>query len=724
MPPRSTPLRCALILCALLAPVVSLLALRSAAAATNAAALAGSVSDERFGLTFVNGAGYQVPDARYRQAVAAGARWTRWPMYWHLIETEPGKLDDAAFAAQDAVVNRDLAHGLAVNAILLGTAKWAATAGDPALYLSGFGPKQLGFRTLLSAQGFSATISVPRNLYEPVFLPDGRINPENYWARFVQAAATRYRGKVRVWEIWNEPDLRAGGAPVFFAGTHRDYVQLLRVAYLVIKRADPQAQVAFAGLAYWTDTTFLPRALDTIVADPSAQANSFYFDILPLHFYTDPNHLYTFPLWARGELAKRGLTKPIWVNETNLPVCDDRRVDPQLSCPSLYKGTMAEQAGFIIKAYALSLAAGVERVFVHQFYDDDVGPHEWYGLVRNAGTPRPAYGAYQVAATYLSWATRADRDWFGRTDGVVVRGTPRGKVTVLWARGTRNDVAKVVAASPSAVLVDRNGVERTVTPHDGVYLVPVPGGQPENGGGDPVLLIEPVFPAVVSSMEPLPAETPSATFPVRWSAVDGASPDVRFDVDVRAGSQGRWTRWLTNTAVTTAIFGPGSPVPLQAGETYFFRVRARVPSGDAEPYRADPGDTWTSVTAVGALPSPYSVAGRVLDHRDRPVPGATVWAVGSGAQAQSRADGSYTLALPSPGTYRVVAERAGFGALPPKAIAVTGPTPYDFFLPPAGDAVRNGGFEGGLAEWQALGKVAALSFRHTGELGAVLTGTA
>ena len=59
--------------------------------------------------------------------------------------------------------------------------------------------------------------------------------------------ANRYRGRVRAYIIWNEPNLAAewGGQPP----DAQHYARMLAVASSAIRRADPQALVVTAGLA-------------------------------------------------------------------------------------------------------------------------------------------------------------------------------------------------------------------------------------------------------------------------------------------------------------------------------------------------------------------------------------------------------------------------------------------------------------------------------------------
>ncbi len=78
-------------------------------------------------------------------------------------------------------------------------------------------------------------------------------NPQDL-ADFMSAIVGRYSGRVRAWEVWNEPNLaREWGGQVPDPGA---YVKMLRVAYAAIKVADPNAIVISAGLsptATWND---------------------------------------------------------------------------------------------------------------------------------------------------------------------------------------------------------------------------------------------------------------------------------------------------------------------------------------------------------------------------------------------------------------------------------------------------------------------------------------
>ncbi|HUS17376.1 MAG TPA: hypothetical protein VM536_20465 [Chloroflexia bacterium] len=113
------------------------------------------------------------------------------------------------------------------------------------------------------------------------------LDPDHYgdFAAFVGAFAARYRGRVRYYSIWNEPNLSAEW------GARRPdpaaYTALLRQAYAAAKAADPACIVLMAGLA----PTLEPPGSDQGLRDTTylegvyAAGGSPYFDALAVHAY-------------------------------------------------------------------------------------------------------------------------------------------------------------------------------------------------------------------------------------------------------------------------------------------------------------------------------------------------------------------------------------------------------------------------------------------------------
>jgi GH35 family endo-1,4-beta-xylanase len=107
--------------------------------------------------------------------------------------------------------------------------------------------------------------------------------PNNYqdFADFVTALATRYKGRIEAYQIWNEPNLSRewGNRPPSPA----EYTELLKLAHDAIKQVDPNALVISAGLAPTTrnDAVAMP---DTYFVQGMYDAGAKpYFDLLGAH---------------------------------------------------------------------------------------------------------------------------------------------------------------------------------------------------------------------------------------------------------------------------------------------------------------------------------------------------------------------------------------------------------------------------------------------------------
>jgi hypothetical protein len=105
-------------------------------------------------------------------------------------------------------------------------------------------------------------------------------NMQDY-VNFVSAVATRYKGRIRAYEIWNEPNLArewCGQAP-----SGAGYTTMLRSAYGAIKAADPFAWVVSAGLSPTTRNDNVARPDAMFLQEMYTAGASKYFDLLGAH---------------------------------------------------------------------------------------------------------------------------------------------------------------------------------------------------------------------------------------------------------------------------------------------------------------------------------------------------------------------------------------------------------------------------------------------------------
>jgi len=127
--------------------------------------------------------------------------------------------------------------------------------------------------------------------------------PDNYrdLGDFLYALASRYRGRIKAYQIWREPNLASQwGRP-----NAAEYVALLRVAYLNIKAADPEALVISAGLA--PTESGLPVAIpdDLFLRQIYQAGGRRYFDLLGVNApgfkappEVSPEQVAKSPLWG------------------------------------------------------------------------------------------------------------------------------------------------------------------------------------------------------------------------------------------------------------------------------------------------------------------------------------------------------------------------------------------------------------------------------------------
>lgn len=478
----------------------------------------------RLGIAHISAAEGGTSDARYRTALALGTGWNRWPLYWDRVETSPGSFD---WGVYDRQVADDLSYGLQINAILLGR---------PAFYADS--DRIAGIQTPIFADGSD----MPE--------PGKAFNPDNPWVTFAYEAVMRYkpggtlaqRGTlppgegIRIWEIWNEPD-----HPPFWSAPIRDYARLLKISYIAIKLADPDAQVMFGGLLFSTDNNWLAQVLAIYINDPLREQFNWYMDIVAVHNYANPWRTGWLVLNLRQTLIAYKIDKPIWITETGLAVWNDYpgptwTVDPE-DRPAY--GTLEQQAWFYIQSAAYAWQEGADVVIFHQLYDDcgdqppgtNFTPHngdlclfsdhcygDAHGMYRNdasaicfsqhphPGTPRPAAAAFRLLAQVF-------RGPFG--DGKLLNDEAvRGEViiefrrrdtderiVVLWNQTFEPVRVSLPAEGANAQFIRLSG-ETLITPDaDGSYVLTLPVAQPDSYpeppfgadaavGGEPFILIE------------------------------------------------------------------------------------------------------------------------------------------------------------------------------------------------------------------------------------------
>ncbi len=221
--------------------------------------------------------------------------------HWDLSEPEKGKGYDWSVA--DYNVESALRWGLEPILLITGTPIWA----------NGLSQGDLDF---LSKRGLGH--------FKGVMQPQEEHLKE--YGEWVKRLARRFKGKVRYYEYWNEPDgmgwpilerdTSGTAVDVIWGGNSSLYARFLAVTYQAVKSVDPEAQVAVGGLE--SKTQFL-RTLYECGANGS-------FDAVCIHPYGGGEEMghgpagqalnYTWVDEIRELMVSMGDgEKPIWVTE-------------------------------------------------------------------------------------------------------------------------------------------------------------------------------------------------------------------------------------------------------------------------------------------------------------------------------------------------------------------------------------------------------------------------
>jgi hypothetical protein len=196
------------------------------------------------------------------------------------------------------------------------------------------------------------------------------------WREWVRTVATKYKGRVLAYEVWNEPNLK-----LFYAGSIPQLVQLTCEAYKTLKAVDPSILVstpAFTGVGGLNMFDQFLRA-----------GRGRCVDIIGYHLYVNPEppeKMVPLIQQVLAIMAKNGVgNKQLWDTETGW------------ANPKPFP-TEELAAAYVARAYVLHWAAQVSRLY---WYSWD---NQKYGLQmtqRDDKTLKPAAVAYAEVQKWL-----------------------------------------------------------------------------------------------------------------------------------------------------------------------------------------------------------------------------------------------------------------------------------------------------------------------------------
>lgn len=249
-------------------------------------------------------------------------------------------------------------------------------------------------------------------------------NPKSMtdWVTYVKNTARRYKGKIRVYETWNEPNI-----PGFYSGTPLQMKALHLAAAKVIKSIDPKAVVLPPGLPLRRPGSM--AWMQSFFGSMSAIEKSRYVDVVNLHLYPNPGVApeATLTLLTTAKrylaLAKVPATKPIWNTEMNYGL----GVGGPGSRPRAVPAAVAP--GYVARTMMLAAANRIGRVYWYAW-----DSHGLFGLdmLKADGTPTPAGVAWGQTYRWMVGARvlGCSKDRLGTYTCTLSYGRSKGKV--VW----------------------------------------------------------------------------------------------------------------------------------------------------------------------------------------------------------------------------------------------------------------------------------------------------
>jgi hypothetical protein len=232
--------------------------------------------------------------------------------------------------------------------------------------------------TPIWAAAFRQTNSEPKNLDD--------------WRTYVRTVVSRYKGRIRAYEIWNEPNLKD-----FWTGNTDQMLALTKEASQIIHSLDPQALVVSPSP---TADYGIPWLMEFL-----KKGGGQFVDVIGYHFYVTPKppeEIVPVIQRVRQVLSENGLAnKPLW--NTEMGWLAPTQFDSEESA-----------AAYLARAYILAWAAGVQRFYWYA-WDNRSLAIVTYKEVEHRVTP--AGNAYQVMQQWLigvamdSCTESADHIW-------------------------------------------------------------------------------------------------------------------------------------------------------------------------------------------------------------------------------------------------------------------------------------------------------------------------
>lgn len=374
------------------------------------------VPPEFFGLHM--GWPMHTPYAEYFPSVPVGTWRANLPdAHWFSLEPRKGEWQ---FDKLDIAMRLMASRGVDVLLTLGETPTWASS--DP----SRKGPYIYG------------QLSPPRRLAD--------------WEDYIRTVAQRYQGRIRHFELWNEPMVSEvdGDRAHFTAG---QLVELGQAAYRIIKEIDPQARLTTPAMVGGQ------KGVDRMEAYLAAGGDK-CSDIVSFHFYGLPEQIPQYHATLLRVMARHGLAHlPVWNTEFGYLIEDPTSPNTHPLIGGSFSRVLParEAAAWLARSLVITASLGIERYYWHMWDGRNMALITYEGRRINA-----AGVAYGTVAGWLS------NKWVGQIQkiGNVVfcpieeNGVAKGRL--VWTRDYKTMRWSIPKSWGATAVVLLDGSDQTI----------------------------------------------------------------------------------------------------------------------------------------------------------------------------------------------------------------------------------------------------------------------
>ncbi len=178
------------------------------------------------------------------------------------------------------------------------------------------------------------------------------------WENYVRTVAQRYRGRIRHYELWNEPSVREvdGDGAYFTAG---QLVEMGQSAYRIIKETDPQARLTTPSMVGGE------KGVDRLDAYLAAGGDR-CADIVGFHYYGLPEQIPQYHAALLKVMARHGLEHlPVWNTEFGYLIEDPTSPNTHPLTGGSFARVLPEHeaAAWLARSLVIAASLGIERFF-------------------------------------------------------------------------------------------------------------------------------------------------------------------------------------------------------------------------------------------------------------------------------------------------------------------------------------------------------------------------